>query len=220
MVVRVYAKGPGDLGSIPGRVIPKTKNGTWFPLLNTQHYKVRIKGKVKQSKERSSPPRPHLSVVAIEKGHSGHPRQKGDNFAFIFTNIPRKIKLTIIYNLLRESMLDCSKKIFDFSIIIIIISFPWCNGYRRRKWTRWHEFKSCMYVRAGRLAFAQLYVGVHRNTSLTSSSLLLQQCPACLVRLTWIVFMMGGRCSVSSTEKDIDTRLTRAWTTIDRLSIV
>ena len=26
-----------------------------------------------------------------------------------------------------------------------------------------------------------------------SSSLLLQQCPACLVRLTWIVFVMGGR---------------------------
>ena len=26
-----------------------------------------------------------------------------------------------------------------------------------------------------------------------SSSLLLQQCPACLVRLTWIVFVIGGR---------------------------
>ena len=26
-----------------------------------------------------------------------------------------------------------------------------------------------------------------------SSSLLLQQCPACLVHLTWIVFVMGGR---------------------------
>ena len=26
-----------------------------------------------------------------------------------------------------------------------------------------------------------------------SSSLLLQQCPACLARLTWIVFVMGGR---------------------------
>ena len=25
-----------------------------------------------------------------------------------------------------------------------------------------------------------------------SSSLLLQQCPACLVRLTWILFVMGG----------------------------
>ena len=26
-----------------------------------------------------------------------------------------------------------------------------------------------------------------------SLSLLLQQCPACLVRLTWIIFVMGGR---------------------------
>ena len=51
----------------------------------------------------------------------------------------------------------------------------------------------CMYVRAGRPAFARPYVGVHRRTSLMSSSLLLQQCSACLVRLTWIVFVMGGR---------------------------
>ena len=51
----------------------------------------------------------------------------------------------------------------------------------------------CMYVRAGRPAFARPYVGVHRSTSLMSSSLLLQQCPACLVRLTWIVFVMGGK---------------------------
>ena len=51
----------------------------------------------------------------------------------------------------------------------------------------------CMYVRAGRPAFAWPYVGVHRSTSLMSSSLLLQQCPACLVHLTWIVFMMGGK---------------------------
>ena len=53
----------------------------------------------------------------------------------------------------------------------------------------------CMHVRAGRPAFARPYVGVHRSTSLMSSSLLLQQCPACLVYLTWIVFVMetGGR---------------------------
>ena len=37
------------------------------------------------------------------------------------------------------------------------------------------------------------YVGVHRSTSLMSSSLLLQHCPACLVRLTCIVFLMGGK---------------------------
>ena len=49
-----------------------------------------------------------------------------------------------------------------------------------------------MYVRAGRPAFARPYVGVHSSASLMSSSLLLQQCPACLVHITWIVFMMGG----------------------------
>ena len=47
----------------------------------------------------------------------------------------------------------------------------------------------CMYVRAGRPTFARSYVGVHRSTPLMSSSLLLQQCPACVVRLTWIVFV-------------------------------
>ena len=53
---------------------------------------------------------------------------------------------------------------------------------------------SCwMYVRAGRPAFAWPCVGIHKSTSLMSSSLLLQQCPACLVRLTWIVFVIGGR---------------------------
>ena len=51
----------------------------------------------------------------------------------------------------------------------------------------------CMYVRAGRPAFAWPYAGVYRSTSLMSSSLLLQQCPACLVRLTCIVFVTGGR---------------------------
>ena len=53
----------------------------------------------------------------------------------------------------------------------------------------------CMYVLAGRPALRRPYVGVHRSTSLMSSSLLPQQCPACLVRLTWIVFMIGGRWS-------------------------
>ena len=53
--------------------------------------------------------------------------------------------------------------------------------------------QSCfMYVRAGNPAVALPYAGVHRSTSLMSSSLLLQQCTACLVRLTCIVFVMGG----------------------------
>ena len=55
VAVRVFANGPGDLGSISGRVISKTQKMVLdASLLNTQHYKVRIKGKVEQSWERSS----------------------------------------------------------------------------------------------------------------------------------------------------------------------
>ena len=53
IVGRVFANGPGDLGSIPGRVIPNTlKMVLDTSLLTTQQYKVRIKGKVEHSKER------------------------------------------------------------------------------------------------------------------------------------------------------------------------
>ena len=50
-----------------------------------------------------------------------------------------------------------------------------------------------MYVRASRPAFAHLCERVHRSTSVMSTSLLLQLCPACLVCLTWTVFMIGGK---------------------------
>ena len=54
-MVRVFANGPGNRGSIPGLVIPKTQKMVLdSALLNIQHYKVRIKGKVEQSRERSS----------------------------------------------------------------------------------------------------------------------------------------------------------------------
>ena len=61
-VGKVFANGPGDLGSIPGRVIPNTlKTVLDTSLLNTQQYKVRIKDKVEQSTERSSP----LSYISV-----------------------------------------------------------------------------------------------------------------------------------------------------------
>ena len=54
-VGRVFANDPGDLGLIPGRVIPKTfKMVLDTSLLNTQRFKIRIKGKVEQSREKSS----------------------------------------------------------------------------------------------------------------------------------------------------------------------
>ena len=65
-----------------------------------------------------------------------------------------------------------------------------------------------IYIQVGRPAFARPYVGVHRSTSLMSSSLLLQQCSASLVRLTWIVFVIGGRwpyswCLVGCCHQDL-----------------
>ena len=67
LMSRVFTNGLGDRGLITGRVIPKTqkkkrkkkkrkKKKKVFDsaLLSTQHYKVRIKGKVEQSWEWSS----------------------------------------------------------------------------------------------------------------------------------------------------------------------
>ena len=54
VVGRVFANGPRELGSIPGRIIPKTlKMVLDTSFLNTQRYKARIKGKVKQFRKRS-----------------------------------------------------------------------------------------------------------------------------------------------------------------------
>ena len=51
---RVFTNDPGNRGSISGPVIPKTlKMVLDIFLLNTQHFKVFIKGKVEQSRERS-----------------------------------------------------------------------------------------------------------------------------------------------------------------------
>ena len=46
VMVSVFANGLGVLGSIPGQVIPKTQKMVLDAfLLNTQYYKVQIKGK-------------------------------------------------------------------------------------------------------------------------------------------------------------------------------
>ena len=70
-----------------------------------------------------------------------------------------------------------------------------------------HIAAECMFELVVLLLPGHMW-GVHRSTSLMSLSLLLQQCPACLVRLTWIVFMMGGRwpyswCLVACCHQDL-----------------
>ena len=53
----VDMNGPEDWGSIPGRVIPKTKKKKVLDasLFNTQHYKVWIKGKWRNPGKRVAP---------------------------------------------------------------------------------------------------------------------------------------------------------------------
>ena len=55
-------------------------------LLNTQHYKVQIKGKVKQSRERSSTPHTHFGVVAIQKVAFESPLTTVGNFTSFFNH--------------------------------------------------------------------------------------------------------------------------------------
>ena len=63
LVGRGFANCPGDLDSVPGQVIPKTSKMVLdTSLFNTPQYLVRIKGKVEQSKERSSA-LPYTSVL-------------------------------------------------------------------------------------------------------------------------------------------------------------
>ena len=80
-----FANGLGDLGSIPGRVIPKTFNmalGT--SLLNTQQNKIRIYGKMEQSRESSCILPYSLSVAAIEKGAFWSPSTLVANFTYFY----------------------------------------------------------------------------------------------------------------------------------------
>ena len=79
-----FANGPGNRGSIPGRVISKANKLVLdAALLNSQHYKVRIKGKMEQSKEWSSA----LPYTFFEKGAFESPTTKVANFTYLYIYI-------------------------------------------------------------------------------------------------------------------------------------
>ena len=68
-------------------------------LLNSKTYKVRIKGKVEQSRERSSTPPLHLGVVAIENGAFELPSTKVANFTYLFyLNVNKVYKIKLFYS--------------------------------------------------------------------------------------------------------------------------
>ena len=100
-VGRVYGNVSGDLGSITGRVIPKTlKMVLDASLLYTQQYKVRIKGKVELSRERSSA-LPYTSVqLLLKREPSGRPRLRSPTLLLTFINIS---SLLYLFDVIRSS---------------------------------------------------------------------------------------------------------------------
>ena len=133
-----------------------------------------------QSKERSSAFPFHLGVVTNEKEAFRLPSTMVANFIYIYIYHHHHHHHVV---LVAPISLTLSR---HFSLSFI--------ASRRSSGQHPISSHSCwMYVCAGRPAFAQPCVGVHKSTSLMSSSLLLQQCPACLVHLTWRVFVIGGR---------------------------
>ena len=84
----LFTNSPGDLGSITGRVISKTmKMVLNASLLKTQHYNVRIKGKVGQSRKRNSV-LPFTFVWKLSKRNtSGHPQRRSPNLSYIYIYI-------------------------------------------------------------------------------------------------------------------------------------
>ena len=67
LMSRVFSNGPGNRGSISAQVIPKTQKMVLDAVLvNTQNYKVQIKGSGAIQGMEYHPPL-HLGVVAIEK---------------------------------------------------------------------------------------------------------------------------------------------------------
>ena len=93
-------------GSIPSRVIPKTlKIVLDTSLLNTQHYNLRIKGKVGQRKEYH--PHLHLAVVAIEKEAFGSHSTEVTNFTYFLRS-----KNKNIHSITKKSHSHIRQKLF------------------------------------------------------------------------------------------------------------
>ena len=92
MMVRVLAN-----GSIPGRVLPKTQKMVLdASLFNVQHYKLRIKGKVEQSRERSIAPLYTLVLELSKREHSCHLRLLSPTLLIFPRNIYRNMVIILV----------------------------------------------------------------------------------------------------------------------------
>ena len=117
----------------------RKKNGTWkwrlyqLRLVRWHCNKIIIKGTGGFGSWRTNGGHPNDSI--IEDGQNAE-KSPGDLRRLAVTQISMKNnQLTLMWKTIKEYI------IIIIILIIIIWRCLWCNGYRRRKWTRWHEFK-------------------------------------------------------------------------------
>ena len=96
----MFANGPGNWGSIPGRIIPKTlKMVLDTSLLNTQQYKVRIQGKMEPSRKGVAPfPTPQCS--SYRKGSLLVALDYGRQLYVLFYNAKYRIEYWILHRVM------------------------------------------------------------------------------------------------------------------------
>ena len=128
--------------------------------------------------------------------------------SFTHTHTHTYIHTYIYIYILENKAISASEKYPHFIIMIIIMS-RYQHGY---PWSSLATSPYCQLLPAGLQGYIPYLhraavwrfepvvlplKRVHRSTSLMSSSLLLQQCPAYLVRLILIIFVMGGKMPYS-----------------------
>ena len=103
-----FANGPGDLGSIPGRVIPKTlKIVLDTSLLNTQQYNVLIEGKVGYPGKGVAP----SPTLLLKREPSGCPPLQSpillSLYIYICTDIRNQVQIKVDCITLTSILMKC-----------------------------------------------------------------------------------------------------------------
>ena len=128
----MFANGPENLGSIPGQVIPKTQKMVLNAfLLSTQHYKVRIKGKLEQSRERSSALSYTLMLQLSEKKPLGH-SQLGSPALLLFSEEICIVYLALGFEFIKKLSQSLTTNAVKNDVAVnnfILVNFLSCKHY-------------------------------------------------------------------------------------------
>ena len=160
---RVFANGLGDLASISGCVMPKTLRMVLdTTLLNTQQYKVCIKGKGEESRERSSA-LPYTSVLLLLKREpSSHPRLWSPIFLCLFNIQFRNVRAFTIPDLFYFSYLwiflfcsfGCGQHVCQLQVAYQLV------------WVRFSRFFAVFWMSSAILEMGvQIFMGLTRQAA-------------------------------------------------------